>query len=75
LLVQAAQYQATHQGPLGFFFRKLKQRKGYQKAVVATARKVALVAYHMLKNREPYRYADPRLTAEKLAKLRKLLLK
>ena len=39
-------------------------------AVVATARKLVTIVWHMLKNNEPYRYAQPRLTADKLARLR-----
>jgi hypothetical protein len=38
--------------------------------VVAAARKLAMIAWLMLKNNEPYRYAIPRSTETKLAKLR-----
>jgi transposase len=59
-----------HPGPLGAFFRKLAKRKNRNIAVVATARKMVTIAVHMLKNKEPYRYALPRQTDEKLAALR-----
>ena len=49
-----------HPGPLGAFFRKLEKRKNRNVAVVATARKMVTIAVHMLKNKEPYRYAAPR---------------
>jgi hypothetical protein len=39
-------------------------------AVVAVAHKLALLAWHLLKTNEPYRYALPRATEDKLAKLR-----
>lgn len=70
MLVQAAQHLARHPGPLGHFFRRLKARKNHNIAVVAAARKLAVIAMHMLKSNEPYRYAVPTTTQTKLAKLR-----
>jgi hypothetical protein len=70
MLVQAAQTVGKHPGPLGAFFRKLAKKKNRNIAVVATARKLATIAWHMLTNNEPYRYALPRCTEEKLAALR-----
>jgi transposase len=70
MLVQAAQSMGRHPGPLGAFFRKLARRKNHNVAVVATARKLVTIAWHMLTNNEPYRYAIPRATDEKLASLR-----
>ena len=69
-LGQAAQSVSRHPGPLGAFFRKLEKRKNRNVAVVATARKMVTIAWHMLKNKEPYRYAAPRSTDEKLAAVR-----
>jgi transposase len=70
LLIQGAQHVGSHPGPLGAFFRKLARRKNRNLAVVATARKMVTIAWHVLKNQEPYRYAIPRTTDEKLASLR-----
>jgi transposase len=70
LLIQGAQRVGTHPGPLGAFFRKLASRKNRNVAVVATARKMVTIAWHMLKNNEPYRYAIPASTDVKLASLR-----
>lgn len=70
ILIQAAQHVAAHPGPLGVFFRRLLKKKNRNVAVVATARKLVVVAYHMLKNNEPYRYAQPAATQNKLARLR-----
>jgi transposase len=70
LLVQAAQHLDKHPGPLGVFFRRLAARKNRNVAVVATARKLVLIAWHMLKNNEPYRYAQPKTVQAKLARLR-----
>jgi transposase len=70
MLVQAAQHVARHPGPLGVFFRRLAKKKNHNVAVVACARKLVTIAWHMLKNNEPYRYAVPRSTETKLSKLR-----
>lgn len=70
LLIQAAQHIANHPGPLGVFFRRITRRKNRNVAVVATARKLAVIAWRMLTTGEPYRYAQPRLTADKIARLR-----
>lgn len=70
LVIQAAQHVARHPGPLGVFFRRLKKRKNHNVAVVAAARKLVTIAWHMLTKNEPYRYAVPRSTEEKLRKLR-----
>lgn len=70
LLIQAAQHLDSHPGPLGNFFRRLAKKKNRNVAVVAAARKMAQIAYLMLKNREPYRYATPSNTQAKLARLR-----
>jgi len=70
LLIQAAQHLDQHPGPLGAFFRRLAHKKNRNVAVVATARKLATVAWHMLRHQEPYRYAQPRAVETKLARLR-----
>jgi transposase len=72
LMVQAAQHVALHPGPLGHFFRKLAARKNRNVAVVATARKLVVIAWHMLKSNQPYRYALPGPTELKLQRLRVL---
>lgn len=70
LLVQAAQHLAAHPGPLGVFFRRLLQKKNRNVAVVACARKLVVIAWHMLAHNEPYRYAQPRAVEAKLSRLR-----
>lgn len=39
---------------LGAYFRKMKAIHGYDKAITATAHKLARIIYHMLKTRRPY---------------------
>jgi transposase len=70
MLVQAAQHLDKHPGPLGASFRRLQKKKNRNMAVVATARKIVTIAWQMLKNNEPYRYADPKTTAAKMSRLR-----
>lgn len=70
LLVQAAQAVANHPGPLGAFFRRITKKRGRNIAVVATARKLVVIAWHMLTKREPYRYAQPATVEPKLRRIR-----
>lgn len=69
LLTQSAQHVARHPGPLGAFFRRLVKRKNRNVAITAVARKLVTVAFLMLKNNEPYRYARPELMRAKFAAL------
>ena len=43
--------------PLQEFYKKLAKKKGKQKAICATARKLGCVIYAMLKNQEEFRYS------------------
>ncbi|MCL2625033.1 MAG: IS110 family transposase [Planctomycetaceae bacterium] len=71
LLCEGAQCLSRNDGPLGVFVRRLLQKKPWNIAIVAGARKLATIAYHILKNKEPYRYASVVRTQEKLRRLRK----
>ncbi|MGH8241835.1 MAG: IS110 family transposase [Steroidobacteraceae bacterium] len=71
LLVQAAHVAARHPGPLGAQFRRLKRRKSHCVAIVALARKLAVLSWHLLTHREPYRYALPATVEAKFARLRR----
>ena len=72
LLTQAAQHLALHAGPLGVFFRRLARRKNHNIAVVASARKLVVIGWLMLKHGEPYRYSLPDSTRAKLSAFRLL---
>ena len=69
LLVQAAWTAANTPGPLRAFHARVCARRGSQIATVATARKLATLAWHMLSNEEDYAYARPSLTRIKLRRL------
>src|SRR5206468_16246 len=71
MLAQAVQAASDHPGPIGAFFRRLRKRKKYNVAVIATARKLVTVAYLMLQNNEPYRYAKPDVVKDKIAGCRR----
>lgn len=69
LLVEAAHCAVRSAGPLRAFYRRLKARKGSNVAVVAAARKLTTIIWHMLTNGEPYRWAPERTTREKLGRM------
>ena len=54
---------------MGDFYRRLRAHKHGSVAAVAAARKMVEIAFHMLKNNEPYRYAQPERTQAKLDKI------
>src|SRR4029079_1055018 len=70
LLTQSAQHASRHPGPIGTFFRRLAKRKNRSVAITAVARKLVTIAFLMLKNDEPYRYARPELMREKFMALK-----
>lgn len=52
-------------GPLRAFYVRVQGRKGKQVAAVATARKIAVLAWHLLTKQEDYAFARPALVAMK----------
>ena len=58
MLIQAAQHLARTHGPLGAFFRRLAAQGTRDRGRGGSA-KMATIAFLMLKNNEPYRYARP----------------
>jgi transposase len=70
LLVQAAQHLAQYRGPLGQTMRRIVKRKNRNVAVVACARKLAVLLWHVLSSGEPFRYAQPKSLQAKFSRLR-----
>src|SRR5262249_27316029 len=70
LLVQAAQHLGQYRGPLGQTMRRIIQRKNRSVAVVACARKLAVLVWHVLSSGEPFRYAPARTLETKFSRLR-----
>ena len=69
MLVEAAWSAARSPGPLRAVFLRIAARRGQHIAAVATARKIAVVVWHMLKRGEDYTWARPALHARKLRSL------
>ena len=69
MLVEAAWVAAKTPGPLRAFFERVRSRRGMQIAVVATARKLAVLCWHMITEGEDYAFQRPSLTQQKLRAL------
>lgn len=69
LLVEAAWAAAKAPGPLRAFYQRLRARRGIQIAIVATARKLAGLVWHLLTKEEDYLWARPALVAAKRRRL------
>jgi transposase len=69
MLVEAAWVAVKTPGPLRAFYERVRSRRGMQIAVVATARKLCVLCWHMITRGEDYAFARPSLTAKKLRAL------
>jgi transposase len=65
MLTEAAWAAAKSPGPLRSFFLRVKAKRGHQIAAVATARKLAVIIWHMLAKQEDYTWKRPSLVAHK----------
>ena len=66
MLVEAAWAAARAPGPLRAFFLRVRARRGQHVAAVATARKLAVIIWHLLIKGQSYAWARPSLHARKL---------
>lgn len=76
----AAQTMWQNKGPLGQLYRRLSYQKGSKKAIKAIARKLAVIFYNMLKNKQEYDKSRLQIDTEKqvqikIARLKKEALK
>ncbi len=69
MLVEAAWAAARAPGPLRAFFLRVSSRRGQHVAAVATARKLAVLIWHLLHKGESYLWARPALYAKKMREL------
>src|SRR5437899_9799097 len=69
MLVEAAFSASRAPGPLRAFYRRVKERRGFQIATVATARKMTVLCWYLITNAEDYAFARPSLNAHKRRKL------
>jgi transposase len=65
-LVEAAWSVVRQPGPLHAFYQRIRARRGHGKAVVAAARKLAILFWCLLSRGEDYAHQQPSLTAKKL---------
>jgi transposase len=54
VLVEAAWSASPAPGPLRAFYQRIKARRGFQTAVVATARKMTVLAWHLVTKNQDY---------------------
>jgi transposase len=68
-LVEATRSVVNQPGPLRAFYLRIRSRRGHGKAIVATARKPAVLFWCMLTRGQDYAHQQPSLTAQKLRRL------
>jgi len=68
-LVEAAWSVVLQPGPLHAFHDRTRARRGHGKAIVATARKLAILFWCMLTRDQDYAHQQPSLTKKKLRRL------
>ena len=56
-------------GPLRAFYERVRARRGMQIAIVATARKLAVLCWHLISKSEDYAYQRPSVVRRKLRRL------
>lgn len=69
MLVEAAFSASRSPGPLRAFYKRIKDRRGFQVATVATARKLAVLCWHLVTKDQDYAFGRPSLNAHKRRKL------
>jgi transposase len=73
LLVEAAWHAARTAGPLRAFHQRLAVRRGANIATVAVARKLVIIAWHLLSRSENYAFMRPSLYRQKIRRLELML--
>src|SRR5207245_3080971 len=69
MLCEAAWVAVRTPGPLRAFYERVRARRGAQIALVATARKLGVLFWHLLTREEDYAFERPSLTRRKLRAL------
>ncbi len=69
VLTEAAWIAARTTGPLRVFWRRTAARRGAKVATIAVARKLVVIAWHMLAHGEDYAFVRPVLVNEKIRTL------
>jgi transposase len=69
MLCEAAWIMVRTPGPLRAFYARLRARRGAQIALVATARKLCVLCWHLLVREQDYAFGRPSLHRHKLRRL------
>ena len=69
MMVEAAWCAARTAGPLHAFYERIRRRRGVPIAIVATARKITILCWHLIVKDQDYAFARPSLVAFKQRKL------
>jgi transposase len=68
-MVEAANTALRDDERLGKFYRRIAERRGPQKARVATAKEMLVIIWHILTNNEPYRTMNKEMIQKKYKRL------
>jgi transposase len=66
MLAEAAFVAVSTAGPMRAFYERVRARRGSQIAIVAVARKLAVLFWHLLTREQDYAFGRPSLTRKKL---------
>jgi transposase len=66
MLAEAAFVAVSTAGPMRAFYERVRARRGGQIAIVAVARKLAVLFWHLLMREQDYAFQRPSLTRKKL---------
>ncbi len=69
MLAEAAFVAVSTAGPMRAFYERVRARRGSQIAIVAVARKLAVLFWHLLTREQDYAFQRPSLTRKKLRAL------
>lgn len=69
MLTEAAIVAVNTPGPMRAFYERVRTRRGSQIAIVAVARKLAVLFWHLLTREQDYAFQRPSLTRKKLRSL------
>ena len=69
MLAEAAFVAVSTPGPMRAFYERVRARRGSQIAIVAVARKLAVLFWHLLTREQDYAFGRPSLTRKKLRAL------
>jgi transposase len=69
MLTEAAFVAVSTPGPMRAFYQRVRARRGNQIAIIAVARKLAVLFWHLLTREQDYAFGRPSLTRKKLRAL------